>query len=70
MENSIINDSFSSYQKNIDSANIQCSLGIDITSKDKSKVFLKANTPITEKISIKVKQLKKTDVIASYAPRS
>lgn len=68
MVNSIINDSFSSYQKNIDSANIQCSLGIDITSKDKSKIFLKANTPITEKISSKIRELKQAGVIAAYAP--
>ena len=57
MLNTLINNTFASYQENIDSADIQCTLGIDITSKDKKKIFLKANTPITDKISEKIKQL-------------
>lgn len=68
MTNLLLNDTFASYQENIESADIQCSLGIDITSKDKTKIFLKANTPITDKISNKIKQLKETGVIAAYAP--
>lgn len=68
MLNTLINNTFASYQENIDSADIQCTLGIDITSKDKKKIFLKANTPITDKISEKIKQLRHTGVIDEFNP--
>lgn len=49
-------------------SNIKCGLGQDITSKDKQKIFLKAGTPVTEKISQQIQQLKKDGIIDDDSP--
>ena len=68
MVNTILNNTFTSYQQNINTADIQCTLGIDIVSKYKKNIFLKANTPITDKINDKIKQLKASGVIDDTPP--
>lgn len=68
MFNSLMNNTFSSYKANIDTAGIECTLNVDITSKDKQKIFLKAGVPITNKISEQIQQLKVDGVIDEHSP--
>lgn len=68
MSNSLLNSTFTTYKNNIDTAAIQCGLGKDITSKDKQKIFLKAGTPITERISDQIQQLKADGIIDEDNP--
>lgn len=68
MSNHLLNSTFSTYKKNITDADIECGLGKDITSKDKKKIFLKAGTPITEKINEQILQLKADGIIDDDNP--
>jgi len=68
MSTNLLDATFSMYKENIDSSGLQCGLGQDITSKDKKKIFLKAGTPLTEKIKNQIEQLKKEGIIELLNP--
>lgn len=68
MSSTILNSTFGKYKENIDQSGIQCGLGKDIVSKDNEKIFLKAGTPVTEKINAQIQQLKADGVISETSP--
>lgn len=59
----LMNKTHGCYKDNIVQSNIACSLGADITSKDKKRVFLKAGTPITKKMNDQIELLNESGVI-------
>lgn len=63
MTNSFLTKTKTAYTNNIIISGVKCGLGQDILSKDGKKVFLKAGTPITKKISEKINQLHQNGVI-------
>lgn len=63
MSSGLLNQTFSIYKNNIEKSGIDCSLGRNITSKDKTKIFLKAGTPITPKIQQQIEKLKANNII-------
>lgn len=68
MANTLLDNTFDTYKSNIESSDIACGLGQDIVSKDKKKVFLKAGTPVTDKINTQIHQLKADGVIGESKP--
>lgn len=68
MSDNLIQSSFQHYKHNIDKLNIPYGLGKDIVSKDQQVVFLRAGTPVTEKINRKIVELKAENKIDTVDP--
>ena len=61
--NQLVKDTAKQFSSNILNSGVQCGINKDITDPQGNRVFLKAGTEITDKIRIKLNNLKKEGII-------